>query len=279
MGEPTEGKYTPIGTLGGNSYIVSGLAVVGGKLLVNGTSFYDANYSQPASLMTASPDASVKGEVTGPVKIGTRKVGESSGYIAAIPSAWQTKVGATHCTGNFGLSIISRTSQGPACFATSFASAADGSILATPILIYPNEQPPLGAWDQQSLYHNGTTKPGGLAWPEGTDSLLFFMRHGIGPFCYGAGCNPPLPNSTYAPPYVNQVLAYDANQLLACRTTPGCEPWTLRPYARWEFTFPIDPEERFIGGVAYDKARNRIYLSQHRGEFTAIHVYRVQVPQ
>ncbi len=104
------------------------------------------------------------------------------------------------------------------------------------------------------------------------------MRHGIGPFCYGSQCNPPLPNANYAPPYVNQVLAFDAKELLACRTTKGCEPWTLRPYARWEFTFPTDPESRFIGGVAYDAPRKRVYVSQERGEATTIHVYRVNVP-
>jgi hypothetical protein len=73
--------------------------------------------------------------------------------------------------------------MGPACWTTSFAAAADGSIEATPLLLFPYEQPPLGEYDTQNLYNNGTTKPGGMAWPEGTASLLFFMRHGVGPFC------------------------------------------------------------------------------------------------
>jgi hypothetical protein len=277
FGDATDGKWSAIGPLGGGVFQVGGLVKRGDRLCLNAYHYYDANWQQQASFYCGSANLSITKDAVGPVKIGSRKVGETSGYIAPVPAAWQAAVGGTHCVGHWGLSIISRTSMGPACWTTSFASAPDGSIDATPLLLYPYEQPPLGQYDTQNLYNNGTTKPGGMAWPEGTDSLLFFMRHGVGPFCYGSGCNPPLPNANYAPPYVNQVLAFDANALLACRTTPGCAPSQLRPYARWEFEFPIDRDRRFIGGVAYDAARQRVYISQERGEDTTIHAYRVRV--
>jgi hypothetical protein len=125
----------------------------------------------------------------------------------------------------------------------------------------------------------------GAVFPEGTDSVLFFGRIGVGNFCYGGladptnpnACVPGRPNAPYAEPYQDQVWAYDANQLLRVKRGE-LKPWDLRPYGIWKIDHPAGLNENVRdigGGVAYDAAGNRIFVAQRQGATTVIHVYRV----
>src|SRR5207248_10626524 len=44
------------------------------------------------------------------------------------------------------------------------------------------------------------------------------------------------------------------------------QPWAIKPYATWNFDFPIFDGAKRIGGVAFDPATGRIYVSQQGGD-------------
>ena len=89
---------------------------------------------------------------------------------------------------------------------------------------------------------------GGLVFPAGTRSVLFFGKQGVGTFCYGPGtsnqalvgtiapgfvdpyCYDPVDDSkgTHAYPYIYQVWAYDANDLAAAKAGQSAGHPTLR---------------------------------------------------
>ena len=120
--------------------------------------------------------------------------------------------------------------------------------------------------------------------PEGTDSVIFFGSHGTGPFWYGIngdypGLNDPARQAkgTHAYPYVYQAWAYDANDLLAVKNGTK-EPWEVQPYDVWNLNLPYATDTKWAGGVAYDAATGRIFVSElHQGEWATpvIHVYQV----
>jgi hypothetical protein len=88
-----------------------------------------------------------------------------------------------------------------------------------------------------------------MVFPSGSRSLLYFGTQGIGKFCYGEGTSDPSLNGkptpdgtiwcydpdnsskgTHAYPYVPEVWAYDARDLLAVRRGLK-KPWQVKPYA------------------------------------------------
>ena len=97
-----------------------------------------------------------------------------------------------------------------------------------------------------------------MVFPEGTRSVLFFGRHGLGKFCYGPGttdqqlvgrptdggvdtwCHDPTSanKGTHAYPYHYYVWAYDANDLAAVKAGQK-QPWEVKPYAVWPFSLPF----------------------------------------
>src|SRR5207244_1118794 len=105
--------------------LVSGAATrspVMGGLMVNGTAlvgtsyeYYDASNDARLSHFTHSLTVGQAGTFRGMFSVGNdHETGFVSGYMAAIPSEWQSSLGGTALTGNCCLSIISRTSYGPA---------------------------------------------------------------------------------------------------------------------------------------------------------------------
>jgi hypothetical protein len=167
-----------------------------------------------------------------------------------------------------------------------------------PLVYYPSQHPTLGGWDatwnpERRVLFGGGTMIRGVAFPWGTRSVLFFGTQGIGPFCYGEGtsrrelagkptpdgsiwCYDPQESSkgTHAYPYVPEVWAYDARDLLAARD--GREPpWQVTPYAAWGLSLPFGSAR--IGGAAYDSAQRLIYISQQSGNGAdpVIHVFKV----
>ncbi|HUG85218.1 MAG TPA: hypothetical protein VMM13_11675 [Euzebya sp.] len=272
--DPTDGAWQSLGPR--DMVKVGGLLPWGGKLLASMFSYYDSNGTQAASHLIGSRDLSATNDADGPYKIGNLKTGYTSGYMTVVPEAWRTALGGPALTGNCCIPIVSRTSFGPALFGfdpDDIGSSAD--VAAQPLVYYP-QQNPLGPWEGTSLLYNGTTKIGGVAFPEGASSVLFFGKHGIGTFCYGVGCFPGAGQAPHAAPYVSQVWAYDANSLAAVKAGTK-QPWDVKPYATWEFQFPNNGS-KLVNGVAYDPATQRIFVSQENGEQPLIHVYRVNLP-
>ena len=205
-------------------------------------------------------------------------------------------------------SIIGRTSSGPS--ATVFNPADVGQTNPVPakrLLAYPIAHPTLGDWGGApspvgiTLY-NGASRLADAVFPEGSKSILYFGRVGVGKFCYGVptsdpslvGTNDPSgapycydPTSgskgSVAYPYKFMVAAYNADDLAAVKAGTKQE-WQVVPYASWELTFPImypagAAAVVSIGGVAYDPGTQRIFVAQRMTDgagATLINVFRVQ---
>ena len=116
-----------------------------------------------------------------------------------------------------------------------------------------------------------------MVFPEGTRSVLFFGRHGTGPFCYGIKCEDPLGRwqGNHAWPYVYRVWAYDAAELALVRAGQK-RPWEVKPYEVWDLSIPFPFGTKGIKGAAYDPATGRIFIAQEQQDRPLIHVYRVQ---
>ena len=261
---------------------VGGLVVHEGRLYGTAYVYYDATGSQLLSHFRVSSLNLATGTAEGMFKVGTYpsvpSAGFVSGYMTRVPIEWQAALGGPVITGQCCLSIISRTSFGPAAF--SFDPTTLGRVVPAPAtpLVYYSQVHFVNDWNVQSDFFNGSTQMAGAVFPDGTRSVLFLGRHGIGPFCYGTGgdCHDPTSayQGTHAYPYVHRVWAYDVSDLAAVKT--GLKPaWEVRPYAMWNLELPFQTESRLLGGVAWDAATRRLFVSQSHGDAPnpVIHVF------
>lgn len=275
---------------------IGGLLVDGDRLVASVFVYYDADNQQVGSHFVRPLDLTVAGPVTGPLTVcQTWTAGFVSGYMGRIPAAWQARLKGTVFVGQGCLSIISRTSYGPGVFALDLATLLTPTPDAIPLVCYPSTHPALGDYATTNPNFNGTTSLGGVVMPEGTASILFFGRHGMGPNVYGEGtANRALdgtpagdgatlyydPTSTqkgsHGFPYATRVWAYDAR--VCAEVAAGTrQPWEVLPYAIWTIMLPFDPGTGAVAGVAYDPATGRIFLSQPNADTDApiIHVLEV----
>lgn len=199
--------------------------------------------------------------------------------MSTIPSDWQASLGGPALTGNCCLSIISRTSFGPAAFAFD----PDRASSAVPLVYYTQDHQTLGTYGASGTHpaFNGSTRVAGVIFPPGTGSVLFIGTTGVGPYCYGeaAACGDPSNNSKgeHAYPYRGYVWAYDARVLAAVRAGTK-QPWEAVPYAMWEL--PLGNIAAWgIGGAAYDPATRRLFMSEKNksGELPVVHVFSLGV--
>ena len=287
--DPTEGRRNAINPGDPNGQKVGGHLVYGGKLYLGVYSYYDAGYSQRASHFARPVSLSTTGQVQGPARVGGGSISPRwvGGYMGTIPAQWQPLFGGPVLTGIAGIPIASAGSVGPA--AAVFDPARLGTASPVPaalVLGYPLEFSLAGRTGHSAdgganPVWNLTSEVRGVVFPEGTRSVLFFGRHGIGPYCYGDGaaCKDPADpyKGTHAYPYVYQVWAYDANDLVAVRKRRKA-PEQVRPYAIWTFNLPFEGGGgHLIGGAAWDPATRRIYLSQRYADGAApvVHAFRV----
>jgi hypothetical protein len=284
-------------TPGPNSKI-GGELVYQGRLLGTAYVYYDATDSQVVSHWVR-PSTSLAGPARGLFQVGSLGAGMVSGFMATVPPEWSTLLGGPVLTGNCCIPIISRTSFGPAAFAFDPASLGGGGPVAdVPLLYYPAAHPTIGPWNAtwnpaRGIFFGGGTTIRGVVFPAGTRSVLFFGTQGVGKFCYGEGtakrglAGKPTPDGTtwcydpdgsskgtHAYPYVPEVWAYDAADLLAVRRGLK-KPWQVRPYATWAFHLPFGSSQ--IGGAAYDAAHRLIYVSQQYGNASDPVIYAFSV--
>lgn len=278
----TEGRRKSIMTNindAANGVNLGGHLVYNGKLYVTAWGYYVNAGAANSSHFVSSTDLSQTGDVQGPFRVGVLEPGYMGGYMALIPQEWQSLLGAPAFTGQCCISVMSaRTSLGPTV--STFDPADIGvknPVPATPLVVYPINDPIYGSHDTLGSYYDGgvsgpyyagTTSVGGVVFPDGTRSVLFFGARGIGPDCYGtnAQCGDPVGSKgPHAPPYVFQVWAYDANDLLAVKNGQK-QPWEVVPYTGWTLDFSPSPWANVaptIGGVAYDSVTKRIFVSQY----------------
>jgi hypothetical protein len=296
-----------IGNLGkGGSLIenggkLGGLLVNGTKLLVSDFAYYDGSYQAYYTHFTANANWTGNGVGFGGMKrIGipsAPQAGYVSGYMTTIPNEWQAAFGGTAITGNSNLSIITRTSLGPSAFVFDPGEVDIKPVVtASPLVYYPPDHWNIGDFSTANPYSNQTTKITGVVFPGGSKSVLFFGRHGLS-CCYGTGtsndaltgkpvgngsnyCYDPADDSkgTHGYPYVHQVWAYDANDMLSVKNGTK-NPWDITPYAVWTYELPFQTPGRNIIGATYDPATQRIFISQDHGDgnLPVIHVFRVSL--
>lgn len=268
----------------GNKFGGAWLSADGSRLCTAWYAFYDGQGTQKLSHFCSGSDLSVTGDVVGPLAVGSLGAGFVSGYMGVVPMAWRAALGGSAFTGNCCLSIISRTSYGPAVSVFEPADLGVKSVVpATPLLYYTGANP-LAQWDATSTLFNGATHVRGVVLPEGTRSVLFFGRQGTGKYCYGQGgafgttCIDPedTDKGTHAYPYQYQVWAYDALDLAAVKVGTK-QPWQVQPYATWTLPWRSG-RQTDIRGVAYDPATGRIFVSQAFGDSDrpVVHVFTVQ---
>jgi hypothetical protein len=140
----------------------------------------------------------------------------------------------------------------------------------------------------------------GAIFPDGTRSVLFFGRHGIGPYCYGPGtanaslggkpsgngvdpwCYDRADSSkgTHGYPYKYRVWAYDANDLLAVKAGKK-QSYQVQPYAVWDYNLPFETDDQHvIGGATWDPSRKLVYVSQRCADNNCspiIHVFKLGI--
>ncbi len=275
--DATEGKLGKINLSDPNPKKIGGHLVYNGKLIVTGFSYYDGGGTQSTSHFSRPLSLSTTGQVVGPYLAGSDPhfVG---GYMTLVPPEWQASFAGPALTGMCCLSIANVQSNGPSIsvFDPSLTSRS-----ATRLLGYPLSNPLRPASSTNAVY-NLTSSISGVVFPGGTRSVLFLGRHGVGTYCYGEGedCGDPADSSkgVHGYPYVYQVWAYDANDLLAVKNGTKRQ-YQPQPYAIWTFNLPFEHTRstHFLGGAAYDPQMQRIYLSQLRGDVSGpvIHVFKV----
>ena len=308
----TEGHRADIGAGGAavdtSGEPLGGLLAWNGKLLGTVYGNYDASDLVKLSHFTSGLYLSRTGDFAGMYGVGEAPAVPNpafvDGYMAEIPPEWQSQFGGPALTGNCCLSIISRTSLGPAAsvFDPDQVGLQDPAP-ATPVVGYPIDHPTMGEYgDQGNVLYNGSMGITGMVFPQGSRSVLF-GRRGKGTFCYGEGTDNSALNNTYcdpaypdvlccydpvdsskgghAYPYVYLALAYDALDLLSVKWGQK-QMWEIMPYGVWELNFPFAIADAQILGAAYDPATQRIYISEGGGDrpgccgyLPVIHVYHV----
>ena len=283
-----EGIEIPYNVSSVDSSVLGGMLYHEGRLLSTKFIFYDAGFTAVSSHQSSSDGGTTW---TTPSRLGDKNPGYYAGYMCDVPTEWRTLLGGPALTGQGILSIIGRTSFGPAAFAFDPADI-DGSETIVPVvdLLYYTFDNPLHSPDVPNELFTRADQLGGCFIVPGTRSLLFVGFHGTGAICYGQGSpdNPPPPGMCYNPldgaqgehtyPYRGQVWAYDLNDLVRVKNGE-INPWDVQPYAVWALPGVSQDAYRVKrGGVAFDPSSGRIYVTEIYYSSPRVDVFRVAVP-
>jgi len=183
--DPADGHIRDIST---DDTALDGLLIHDGRLYGTGLIYYDAAHAQRLTHFSRSLDLS-RAEVQRIYQVGeTGKAGFVAGYMASVPAEWRTVLGGAAVTGQCCIPIIGRTSWGPSLFSWNPADLGRRDpVPATPLLYYTEQHATLGSWEGSNGSYGGTTSIAGVAIIDGTRTVLFAGRNGMGEFCYGFG--------------------------------------------------------------------------------------------
>jgi hypothetical protein len=198
----TEGNLENIADGGADSFSngvhIGGLLVYDEKLIGTAYAFYstDATLSHFTSGLTLS----TIDDFSGMFAVGALQAPTASfvsGWMTDIPADLHADLGGPALTGNGSLSVLSRTSFGPAAFAFDPARlGTEDDVPVTPLLYYPEEHQTLNANGYFShsphTVWNSTTKMAGMTMISGSRSILYFGYHGIGKHGYGQPSDNPI---------------------------------------------------------------------------------------
>lgn len=288
-----------------NGGAVGSFLVYNGKLIGNAWPYYLTGTSGHLSHFTASLNwASEGSQFSGFKRVGVNpfistwsNAGWTGGYMCLVPPEWRERLGAPALTGNGGTAVLERTSRGPSVSGFDPDRIGVDDIAPAEVFFgYPDDHRTLGEYMGSGFYYNASMKLSGITFPENSDSVLVFGSYGLGfngdgTPCYGFGTSdialhgttgegmsepycydPPDPEKgTHGYPYVYQVWAYNANDILDVRAGTK-KYWEIIPYAIWNFTLPYTSETstwtgtKSLGGVAYDPTTQRIFITQSHAD-------------
>ncbi len=290
--DPLEGRLTNSGITGSTHTTINGLLVHNGRLVVSAGNDF-SSVVQPVSHYTRSINLSTPG-VNGPVKVFGNKTYTNprflAGYMCHLPSTLHSTFGVTALSGWVPQNIVANSSNGPSAFGFNPGGLEGVSELAAETLLfypYGNELQVSNLGESQSTW-NWTSMTRGCAIPNGTGSLLFLGRHGVGKFGYCVGSSDPASNcydptdsssGEHAFPYVYKVWAYRLSDLLAVKTG-SITPYQAQPYGVWNFSLPNEDINgaHGLGGIAYDPNGRRLFVVQEgalSGGEIIIHVFTI----
>lgn len=268
-----------------NPTFIYGMLPYNGRLITSATNIYSP--SQAVSHGVSGFNLSVGNDFKGFYPFATNVTAPPralGGPMTPIPPEWQAAFGGQAFTGLYGVSIVSTTSAGPSL--TVFNPDSVGTANPIPgktVLYYPLSNPVCGAVNceaTQNDIYNLSTGYGGMAFPPGSRTVLFVEAHGTGPYCYNTAqaCNDPaMPDvkGPHAPPYRYQILAYDANDILAVKNGTK-QTWEPKPYGIWPLNDMPNSGNAFIKGAGYDPETGQLYIAQDYGTQARIEVYQIK---
>jgi parallel beta-helix repeat protein len=317
--DPSNGKQSQIlsgvGTGHGN------VLVYNGKLIGTASSDYDAGCAQSKSAWVTSINFGQKSQATGPYAFNSPVMPRlvAGGYLTLIPSEWQSLLGGKVVSGDGPWSIITCSNSGPSLHvidadALVAQPPSSTNINSIPLVYYDYNHPSLGEWNSNLpgqvingklvpsitvtdprgrgnftfAYNDSSAVIDGVLFPDGSRSVLFFGKKGMGAYCYGTGgasggdCYDP--DYTYkgghAFPYTEFVWAYDANDLLAAKNGTK-NPWDVLPYTGWAFKVNGDDPGGQRVSVSWDAATRTAYVvvaHTTSARTPTVHAYQIGTP-
>jgi hypothetical protein len=163
---------------GGIAY-VGGLLCSGGKLYGAASADYTGANSQATSHFVIDSLNLAASGIAGLYAInnGTPGARTLGGYMCDVPSNWRAALGRSALTGQGNLSVIATTSAGPAMIGFDPSAVGVDTAHTTPYCYYPQGHM-LGPYyaDAFDPCQMGTCAQFGMAFPEGSDSVLVFGK-------------------------------------------------------------------------------------------------------
>lgn len=276
----------------GNPVVSQGFFVYNNRLIVSAQNTY--SFGQSVSIAAKSSTTLNANNLS---TLGFQAINASanaraeSGYFIPIPTEWQASnlFDAPAMTGNCCWSVISTSSGGPAL--TTFNPDDVGVVNPVPgktVLHYQTPTTPLACPTDgacQSNVFNLTSRVIGGGFIPNTRTIFFVEGHGTGPYCYGtaAECGNDTVMSDvkgpHAQPYRYQILAYDANDLIAVKNG-NMQTHQPRPYNQANpWVLPeFNGEDPRGHGAAFDPETGRLYVRAADGNTPQVYVYQISAP-
>ena len=254
---------------------ITGLELVGSKLIVNAVEFYDGPGDNRLSTLVVDNAFDLRGSTVSEFR-SLEGLARAAGWISEVPDDIASVIGGSHISGfSSGGPIISRLSVGPSAFvvdfesvqATDFATTIETKEILGFSLDRPLNSDLLNATGENKLWTHVSQAAFGFIVP-GTKTYLTVGVSGghdsgigykitqndgnlCGGFCsYGAQDN------------YNFYWLWNLDDLL--RVDSGAaSPDSIRPYEFGRLDLPFQTDDRFnaIGGASFDSQRNLLYVS------------------
>jgi hypothetical protein len=260
---------------------IGGLMVVNGQLLGTEYVYYDNSGTTVVTHFRFDSLNLSTATVEGMFQVGNMGAGMYDGYMTPVPANWQAALGATALTGNCCLSILGRTSFGPAVFGFNPSTLSSSSPSSATPYVYYTQSNQAGGNQGPSYFDplfDGNTTIQGVWFVPGTRSVLLFGSVGTNSQEYGEPSSFNDTNRTgkgyhsLDGDYAYQVWAYDANDFVAVEDGQ-MQPWQLQPYATWNLDFPQHNGTDYLGGVAFDPSTSRLYVTELGGDTQVAYSY------